>query len=394
MKTVSDEMIRKVFIHDGDSPTDFRKYAFILHKIECPHDLRGVSIVSGTLEVINENRRYFSKEAFNLEQSEFHRLMVNIRERASAYNKIAEIETAAKGWKSERPLYELIRGYTEHYSVKGSFILQFFIIHLFRNMKTINDFGRYHESINAFRLSLSKEDFAENTLISQEIDEIERNLSTFREILKGDCTTQSLREYIRRLTHFYALDWNIRKRKPKKGNKQSFNKIIRKEVNTQIEKLYEKNEFIRTQFSDIKEYINEFNHEYINHGLCVYEEVPEIEYIEQNQIDIDYPDYQQQFISEYIDTKKSKHKSLAMTHKYMQANNINLLSRNLLQPHELHVLLTEIFNQKRRTIHGIDGKVIRQGLLLALFTGRNLSKLTSLKHIQYHDDANEGTFWL
>jgi hypothetical protein len=361
-----------------------------LEFIDCPGDFRGLQKVhSALLYLFNVNPTYFS-QIFEIEPQTLKQLLSLFSDTADSYYKHYSNPTHAKGWMSRRPLYSLLFIFYDHQNEQAATALLFFIGHYLRNESKIDQENRVESSIRAFRLlytdslvdrscfsvDLQETDSALSSIITA-IQEVRENLKS-EENIDEDSSPSSRIGYLRELEHFYKLDW-----KKRRTYSRSKNELIRASYHrTKIERVIG-SDYLYT--ASLKK--TPINKSLIDAGITLAEDYPELHIIQTEQPVLPKPKHELPDIAVIKDAAIIKHKTHSISKDVRRSHNITPVSRNILQPHELNFLWTELTNNRNTLIQGIPRIDINCLLILILFTGRKLDAICNLP-IQYDNGVD------
>lgn len=365
-----------------------------LEFIDCPEDFRGLQKVhSALLYLFNFNPTYFS-QIFEREPQTLKQLLSLFSDTADSYYKHYSNPTHAKGWMSRRPLYSLLFIFYDHQNEQAATALLFFIGHYLRNESKIVQENRIESSIRAFRL-LYTDPVVDRRCFSVDFQETDSALSsiiaTIQEVRESLKAVEDLDEnsspssrigYLRELEHFYKLDW-----KKRRTYTRSTNKVIRASyLRTKIERVIG-SDYLYT--ASLKK--TPINKSLIDAGVTLAEDYPELHIIQTEQPVLPKPQHELPDIAVIKDSAKIKNITHSISKDVRRSHNITPVSRNILQPHELYYLWSELTNIRNTIIQGIPRIDIDCLLMLILFTGRKLDEICNLP---IHYDDGEDTVGL
>ncbi|RXJ71678.1 hypothetical protein CS022_20280 [Veronia nyctiphanis] len=337
-----------------------QKLESLLDKIDCPDDFRAFGLVIDKLKRLSADFHESFYRVFGLSiDDSFYAELININ--SSIYDSCRN-NKPAKGWKSQRPIYDLLLTFS---SLKESFSvspLLCFLNHYFEHESEVKNADKEEESVRAFRLLYLDREFEQDCLNSHDTKIILKNLKAFKDKLmqrEESDRPKSVINYTRDLIHFYQLNWKHKtsiRRLPKARLRASYSRrkiervIGEDDIYTQALKNLKPNEFsLQSGISELEDYP----------PLLLVKHEPEVD----EKLKHEIPS-----VSLIKDRHIDQLKSRTITKKIRRSHNLTLMSRHIFQPHELHYLWSSLMSSRKTVHHGVSGSVVRRLILLMLFS--------------------------
>ena len=352
----------------------------LLDEIECPPDCRGLQLVLDFLCRLYKGYQTYFKLTFRFSfDDDILSETANIhKDRLSSYSN----RTIGEGWKSERPFYALLFEFASKNTAHSYEGLLFFIQFYFQHEKRVVHEGREEQIMRAFRMVFFNVLFDHRCLKSTHPKEIASRCYHHGQFLvkqKNDMLDvpsnkhANLKTYLYELMHFYRLDWKKRERKECTKIHHFHDRYSGKKLHKLIgtDRLYAFSLSRRKSEEDL------------NEGLCLDEDYPIISIIAENPSKEEKrPRYQRPSTKLINDPKKQKKQAKRIRAQVRRGHNLTLLSRTLLQTHELFYLCQALFTPNKGGLTlGIAESEIQKLIFLMLFLGREAEKVIDLTYI-------------
>lgn len=360
----------------------------LLDLIDCPEDFRGLKKVHATIEYLFSIGPEKISTLFELDE-------LSLSELLSLFSGVSDIfyteysnKSHGKGWISQRPIYSLLFIFYDHRTPEAGAALTYFLEHYIKHEPEISFGNRNESSVRAFRLLYTDLTIDRSCFATDSLNETITNIFNIREILKEEndddnSSVSSRISYLYDLEHFYRLDWKKRFSRPRTSEKTIRSSFSRNKIERVVgsESLYTAS----LNKQDLKKYL-------IDAGVTATEDYPELSIVKTEQPKVPKPKHELPDISVIKDSAKIRQKNRAISKDVRRSHNITLLSRRLLQPHELSYLWTELTKSRKSLIQKIPLEQIRFMLSFILLTGRKLGSVCELPIIYNDKKEKVGLF--
>ncbi len=347
----------------------------VLEAIECPSNFRSLRFVIHTLDISAQLEPQLFSQTFGVPYDLIDALFSITSEPNTKQFEEYSNTTLAHGSKGDKPIYSLLFEFHRIIDAQLAETLLVFLDHYAHHEAEITSRNKAEPTLSSLRLLYPDQKFTPSYLAGRNPNEIANQLLHFKnELLSGDRHEENwnknMRGRIWNLIHFYQVNWSDRHKRSRKS-KQALRGSYRR---NKPERLIGSDHLTTYSLKKLS-----FSEEYLNNGVSPFEDLPPLSVVNNEILDTPRPAHEIPDISVIRDGQKNKDKNRSINKSVTQSHNITVLSRNVLQPHELNYLLNELVSSRAGNIDGIDKNKLRCIALICLLFSRELEDVLNLQ---------------